>query len=71
MEKFANGGCALFTFNLTSDFCITQTQMPRDGNIRLDLKFARNLGEPINIIVYGLFDTEIQITKDREIILGA
>ena len=69
MEMFSKGGYSLFTFNLTPDFCLAQAQMPRDGNLRLDMKFASPLEDSINVIVYGLFDAELQITKDKDIIL--
>lgn len=69
MDQYANGGYCFFTFNLTPDFCMSQAQQPRDGNLRLDVKFGKQLAESINVIVYGLFDSEIQITKDHEIII--
>ena len=68
MEKFANGGYTFFTFNLTHDFDYTQSQMPRDGNLRLEVKFAGALAKSINVIVYATFDSQLQITKDRQII---
>ena len=68
LEDFASGKYALFTFNLTPDFDIYQTQMARDANLRLELKFRSPLAEAINVIVYGTFDTQIQITQDREVI---
>lgn len=67
-EQFCNGTYALFTFNLTPDFDMTQTQYPRDGNLSLEIKFKSALAASINVIVYGTFDTQIQITKDRKII---
>jgi len=68
LEKFENGGYTLFTFNLTPDFDMHQCQMPRDGNLRLEIKFAKALAKSINVIVYGMFDSQLQITKDRKII---
>ena len=44
------------------------SQMPRDGNLRLDIKFHIALPDSINVMVYGIFDAEIQITKDNTII---
>ena len=60
--------CALFTFNLTPDFDMTQCQMSQDGNLRLEMKFSTPLTYAINVIVYGTFDTQIEITKDRQVI---
>ncbi len=67
MTDFKDGH-TFFTFNLTPDYCVSQTQKPQDGNLRLDVKFREALAEPINVIVYALFDGEIQITKDRQVI---
>ena len=58
----------LFTFNLTPDFDMTQCQMPKDGNLRLEVKFAQPLPNAINVLVYGTFDTQIEITKDRKVV---
>ena len=67
MELFKNG-YTFFTFNLTPDFDFNQRQMPRDGNLRLELKFAVPLPAAINVVVYATFDSTLQITKDRQII---
>lgn len=67
LSDFANGR-SLFTFNLTPDFCIAGAQQPKDGNLRLDMQFGKALPEAINVIVYGLFDHEIQITRELQII---
>jgi hypothetical protein len=68
LTDFMENGYTFFTFNLTADFDYNQQQMAHDGNLRLDIKFEKALGEPINVIVYGLFDTQIAITKERQII---
>lgn len=68
MKAFADAGYTFFTFNLTPDFDYTQCQMPKDGNLRLELKFSKALAKAINVIVYATFDHELQITKDREIV---
>jgi hypothetical protein len=68
LEDFESGKYTLFTFNLTPDFDMTQTQLPRDGNLRLEVKFAKELDTSINVIVYGMFDTQLEISKSREII---
>ena len=68
MEKFANGGYTFFTFNMTPDFDYSQRQMPKDGNLRLEVKFAEPLDKAINVLIYATFDSELQITKDGEIL---
>ena len=67
MKKFADGH-TFFTFNLSPDFDYTQTQLPHDSNLRLEIRFAKQLEKSINVIVYGVFDNQLQITKDRKII---
>ena len=68
LDKFVNGGYTFFTFNLTPDFDYTQRQMPRDGNLRLEVKFAKPLDKAINVLIYATFDTDLQITKTGQII---
>lgn len=68
-EEFATGGRCYFTFNLTPDFCVNQTQPPKDANLRLDLKFDAALAESINVLILGIFDAEIQITKQRRVLI--
>lgn len=68
LDDFGSGKYTLFTFNLTPDFDYTQCQMPRDANLRLEVKFGTPLDKAINVIVYGVFDTQLQITRNRRII---
>lgn len=68
MENFASKGQCFFTFNLTPDWNMSGCQVPRDGNLRLDLSFAKPLDEGINVILYALFDDEIQIGKNKQVI---
>ena len=71
LKKFGGGGYTFFTFNLTPDFDMTQGQLPKDGNLRLDIKFAKPLNQAINVVIYASFDAELQITKDRQILYDA
>jgi hypothetical protein len=68
MKMFAEGGHCLFTFNLTPDLTMGACQPPRDGNLRLDVKFAQPLAEGINVIIYGIFDGEVQLGKNKQVI---
>ena len=68
LEDFAQGKYCFFTFNLAPDFDMNQCQLPRDGNLRLEVKFRSALPKSINMIVYGMFDAQIQITKERRIV---
>ena len=42
-------------------------QAYRNGNLRLELKFKTALPVTINVIVYGLFDASLEITKLRNV----
>jgi len=61
-------GLTLFTFNLCPDLNFTSPQLIREGNLHLQVTFADPLAESYNLIVYGKFDSEIQITKDHVVI---
>lgn len=64
-------GNTFFIFNLTPDLvCGSGCQQAyRNGNLRLDMKFASPLAASINVLVYGVFDASLEITKTRNIIL--
>ena len=68
LDDFAKGKYCFFTFNLTPDYDMNQKQLPHDANLRLEIKFRKPLKDAINVIVYGTFDTQIQITRDRQVI---
>lgn len=68
LSDFTKGGFALYTFNLTPDFDMNQVQQVRDSNLRLDIRFTAKTTTSINVIVYGIFDAVVQVTKDRTII---
>lgn len=68
-EAFKESRC-FFTFNLTPDFDMAACQPPRDGNLRLDVSFKNELADAINVIVYGIFDSEVQVGKNKQIMKG-
>lgn len=68
MKMFSEEGYSLFTFNLSPDYNMTTVQAPRDGNLRLDVKFSQSLKQAINVIIYGIFDASIQIGKNKQVI---
>ena len=39
------------------------------GNLRLELNFEKALTETVNVIVMGIYDGKIDITKLRNVIL--
>lgn len=68
LQEFISDGSTLFTFNLSPDFDSTNTQAVKDGNLRMEIKFNSALAEAINVVIYGIFDDEIQVTKSGEVI---
>ena len=58
----------LFTFVLAPDLDINQSQLPQQGNFKLDIKFGSPLETPAYVIIYGVFENEIQITSKRSIL---
>jgi hypothetical protein len=71
LADFSTGGYGFYTFNLTPDFDMNQTQQVRDANLRLEMRFSSALTDSINVIAYAIFDAKIQITNDRAIICDA
>ena len=68
IDEFRNGPCALFFFNLAPDYDHTSCQETTGGNLNLDIKFFNPTPHSINVVVYGSFDTLIEITKIHKII---
>lgn len=70
MKEYQNG-YTIYAFDLTADNDITapyrQANVPH--NIRLDLEFKANLANTINVLIYAVFDSLIEITKYRDVIL--
>jgi hypothetical protein len=67
-EEFQKGGYNLFCFNLTPDLSMNSGQQQKIGNLRLEMGFAKPLVDAINIVIYAIFDSEIQITKAGEVL---
>ena len=68
-KEFGNG-YTIYAFDRTPDCNISSDyRHPHLGHdIRLDIKFKRNLTETINVLIYACFDSEVQITKIRDVI---
>ena len=62
-------GKTLFVFNLTTDLNASGTcgQPYQTANMRLEMKFGKALTEAINVIIMGIRDGRIDITKDRRV----
>ena len=70
LEDYA-GGYTLYCFDLTPTLAHPSAvlEVQKSGPIRLEAKFTNPLPFPINIIIYGQFDGQIEITKERQIVL--
>jgi len=70
-EDYKRDGYVLFAFNLTPDLETTSVckQANNVGSMRLDLRFAKPLPNAINVVMMGIFDGEIQITKTGNVLI--
>lgn len=70
LEEYQNGSL-LFVFNLTPDLTAGSgcQQAYRSGNIRLEMQFRKALPSTINVLVYGVFDGKVEVTKNRNIFI--
>lgn len=69
LEEFANG-YTIFAFDLTADKDISapHRQARNTKNLRLDLTFAKATKETINVLLYAVYDSKIEITQQRDAI---
>jgi hypothetical protein len=65
------GGYALTMYDITPNLNAGSCcwSLPREGELRFEIHFKKALVDPIDIIVYMDFDSMIEITKFRDIIL--
>jgi hypothetical protein len=67
-EEFSKG-YALYTFDLTPDLCDgPHLNLQRQGNLRVEIKFSKALGETISVLIYAEFENVIEITKSRHVL---
>ena len=65
LEDWANGN-TLYCFNLAPDLRLSgHCQPAKLTNICLDIKFADAIPKPLQLIVLAIYDTHIEMTKDR------
>ncbi|XP_005101436.1 uncharacterized protein F54H12.2-like [Aplysia californica] len=68
MSDFAAAYC-IFAFDLSpSPLDGDQIELIRSGSLRLELKFAKPLQEPIHVLMYGEVDSLIEIGRNREVV---
>ena len=68
-EEFGNG-YTIYAYDLTatSDISASYRDAQSSSNLRLELSFSKALGETINVLVYAIFDSQIEITQLRDVI---
>jgi hypothetical protein len=67
-EDFAKG-YALYAFNLTPDLAKQgHFNLVKQGNVRLDIKFAQPLVNTINVVAYAEFENILEIDRNRNVI---
>ena len=70
-DAFKKGYC-LFVFDLTPDLSAnsnTHFNLVRHGNVRIDVRFSKPLTDNINCLVYGEFDSILEIDSTRQCIV--
>ena len=68
LKDFANG-YNFYVYNLTPDLSFSGCgQLYKQTNLRLDLNFEKALPCSVNCIIYALFDSVVEITRDGSII---
>jgi hypothetical protein len=69
-----NKGYCLYAFDLTPDLSAGQggshVSLISHGDIRIELRFKTALPHTVCLVVYSEFDSLIEITRDREVLLN-
>jgi len=67
-DKYINGFYMLL-FDLTPDLAASEghTSDPVNGNIRLELKFGKDLPNPISVLLYLEYDNSVLIDALRNV----
>ena len=68
-DEFGNG-YTLYAYDLTPDNDITASyrQVISHNNLRLELSFSKDLPTTINVLLYAVFDSHVEITKLRDVL---
>ena len=69
MHEFGNG-YTIYAFDLTPDKSLgdSHRQATSTKDFRLQLKFGTALPSTVNVLLYSVYDTAIEITKLRDVI---
>ena len=68
-EEWANG-YTVYAFDLTADKDVSTSCLQGNlaKNLRLELNFSKNLAKTINVIIYAVTDSQVEITQLRDVI---
>ena len=68
-NEFANG-YTIYAFDLTadSDIAATHRQSHNSKNLRLDLTFESATTKTINVLLYAVYDSMVELTQQRDVI---
>ncbi|XP_035206168.1 uncharacterized protein F54H12.2-like [Stegodyphus dumicola] len=67
-EEFVKGH-VLYAFDLTPDMCDgSHFNLQHQGNLRVEIKFAKALSVTLSVLVYAEFQNVIEITKSRHVL---
>ncbi|XP_048039107.1 uncharacterized protein F54H12.2-like [Megalobrama amblycephala] len=68
-DDFLNG-YTLYAFNLTPDEeCGQHISLIKSGNIRLEARFRQPLPQTINLLIYAVFDSIIELSNRRQVLV--
>ena len=63
--------CCLYAFNFNSDFERPSEEdyinLPKQGNLNIEIKFGSNLTNALKLICYAQFDNRIEIDHARNV----
>ena len=68
-EEFGKG-YTLYAYDLTADNDIAASyrQVISHNNLRLELSFGKDLTDTINVLLFAVFDSHVEITKLRDVL---
>ena len=62
-----DNGYSLFVFNVNSSHDEDDLPLQNSGNVQLEVQFAKELSESVQVLVYGEFQYCIQVDNARTI----
>lgn len=67
-DEFSKG-YTLYAFDLTPDLCDgSHLNLIHQGNLRVELKFAKSLPKTVSMLIYAEFQNVLEITKSRSVL---